>query len=74
MRDGYDFKETFSDVPKCFWPWDQPGGRDAGLGRFQVLYQHTVKSLVMALYLVILWFWKFDLNEDLVTIVKALEK
>ena len=31
----------------------------------------TVKSLViMALYLAILWLLKFDLNEDLVTIVK----
>ncbi|MCT2878103.1 oligosaccharide flippase family protein [Lactobacillus delbrueckii] len=73
VRDGYDFKETFSDVPKCFlamgislaagmlWPWQIPSA----------FINMTVKSLViMALYLAILWLLKFDLNEDLVTIVK----
>ena len=73
VRDGYDFKETFSDVPKCFlamgislaagmlWPWQIPSA----------FINMMVKSLViMALYLAILWLLKFDLNEDLVTIVK----
>lgn len=43
------------------WPWQIPSA----------FINMTVKSLViMALYLAILWLLKFDLNEDLVTIVK----
>lgn len=78
VRDAYNFKETFGEIPKCFlamavclalglfWPF--PAIPSAFINM-------TVKSLViMAVYALIIWLVKFDLNQDLVAVLKKFFK
>ncbi|MEE8857112.1 MAG: oligosaccharide flippase family protein [Lactobacillus sp.] len=78
VRDGYDFRYTFSEVPKCFaamliclalglwWPIPRIGSAFVDM---------VVKSVVIiAVYAFSLYLFKFDLNEDVVRVLKRYQK